>query len=61
MCVCVCVCAQFMSAYEDSELGAPEVEGSEGGEEREGEGGDQWLLELAVRDFERNFSDQVNM
>ena len=44
-----------MTEYEDSELGAPEVE------EREGEGGDQWLLDLAVRDFHKNFTEKLNL
>ena len=45
-----------MAEYEDGELGAPELE------EREGEGeGDQRLLDLAVRDFEKNFSEKVNL
>ena len=51
-----------MTVYDDSELGVPEAEvvgGGGGGEEGEGE--DQWLLDLAVRDFEKNFADQVNM
>ena len=59
---------QFMSGYDDSEMGAPEVDAMVGGEGgggggggREGEGGDQWLLELAVRDFEKNFADQITL
>ena len=43
-----------MADYDDSELGAPEVE------EREGEG-DQWLLDFAVKDFHKNFAEKVNM
>ena len=46
-----------MVEYDDAELGAPEVE--EKGER--GEGGEKWLLDWAVRDFEKNFADKVNM
>ena len=38
-----------MAGYEDGELGAPEVEG------RQRERGDKWLLDFAVKDFEKNF------
>ena len=43
-----------MAEYDDSELGAPEVE------EREGEG-DKWLLDMALRDFHKNFTEKVNL
>lgn len=55
-----------MVEYDDDELGAPEVEsrgergeGEEGG--KGGEGGEKWLLDWAVRDFEKNFAGKVNM
>ena len=57
----VCVCEQFMTEYDDAELGAPEVEGGGGREGSKGEGGEQWLLDLAVKDFEKNFADKVNV
>ena len=41
-----------MTEYDDSELGAPEVE------EREG---DKWLLDMALRDFHKNFTEKVNL
>ena len=44
-----------MREYDDSELGAPEVE------EREGEGEDDRLLDMAVRDFELNFTEKVKL
>ena len=49
-----------MVEYDDAELGAPEVE-EKGEREEGGEGGEKWLLDWAVRDFEKNFADQVNM
>ena len=51
-----------MTEYDDAELGAPEVEGEGGeGEGGGGEGGEKWLLDLAVKDFEKNFADKVQV
>ena len=44
-----------MAEYDDAELGAPELEEAVRGEG--GEGGEKWLLDLAVRDFEKNFAE----
>ena len=60
--VCVLLYWQFMTEYDDAELGVPEVEGEGGeGEGGGGEGGEKWLLDLAVKDFEKNFADKVQM
>lgn len=59
--------SQFMAAYDDSELGAPDEGGVSGvGGQCEASGGgvgieeyDQLLLQYAVDDFDKNFKQQL--